>query len=242
MSAPSTDRPAAARTSRTRVRLLKASIIEYLLFDSWISRRLIGLAGVVSGFTLFYFGRRQRGLAMLGRVHRSAFSWWSTRRVDAFVRTQVASLCEEADGPMAAVLRSHVELTHPTPATAGYFLDPNRLLDGTSIVLKSSKSSERGVLLLYYSYTYPLFWKFFDMEAIARRYLLAIEPSWSGFCDPDVLLFTLLRDPVFVGATEPRDREFIQGLKANLIPAPFSSNTWTDHRCLPSAGGRHEGP
>jgi glycosyltransferase involved in cell wall biosynthesis len=97
-------------------------------------------------------------------------------------------------------------------------------------VLKSATDDEKGVILLLYSHIFPLFAKLFDVEAIAARYHVVLEPSWSGYCDPNVLCYTQYDFPVFVEAYEPRDAEFIRRTDSNLIVVPTSTNWWVDHR------------
>jgi glycosyltransferase involved in cell wall biosynthesis len=62
------------------------------------------------------------------------------------------------------------------------------------------------------------------------RYYLVLEPSWSGFCDINVLLFTQKQRAIFVGAIEPRDKAFLSNVGTNFIPVHFGNNTWVDHR------------
>lgn len=99
-----------------------------------------------------------------------------------------------------------------------------------AIVLKPSSTNARGVICIVYSYAFPLFARLFDIERIAKSYFLVLEPSWSGYCDMDVLCYCQIPRPVFVQAYEPRDSEFILNLKSNLIPVPLSANWWVDHR------------
>lgn len=97
-------------------------------------------------------------------------------------------------------------------------------------VLKSSSPGERGVICILYSYALPLFARLFEIERITEKYVLVLEPSWSGYCNLDILCYSQLNSPVYVQAYEPRDQEFILNLRSNLAPIPVSNNWWVDHK------------
>src|SRR5262249_54256950 len=137
--------------------------------------------------------------------------------------------------------QEHVERLQPTPRTAKYYEDPTLLLGSSALVLKSPAGGEKGVLLLLYSYTFPLFAQQFDLERVASRYYLVLEPGCTGDGDVDILSYSRFRFPVFVRAYEPRDAEFLAGLSSNLVPAPTSTHWWVDHRLFrPLPGARKD--
>jgi glycosyltransferase involved in cell wall biosynthesis len=125
-----------------------------------------------------------------------------------------------------------IDSVHPLKNTKKFFDDPVELFEGVMIVLKSPTNNEKGVIVIAYSYYFPLVFKLFDMEKIAEKYHFVLEPSWSGLCDPDILVFTKLSDSVFVMAFEQRDADFIKESNTNLIPIPISANWWVDYRCF----------
>jgi glycosyltransferase involved in cell wall biosynthesis len=215
---------------RLHLRLLKVSIREYLIFDSILFKKGMGLIGLLVGFLLYISGMRTKGFTILAKIHRFAWMDWANRRVEWLVRSACRSVQEGSEHPLLKVYANHVANTKPTPTTSRFFSSPETLVRFGAIVLKSPSTNEKGVILLYYSYIYSLFAKLFNLDAITQKYYLALEPSWSGFCDLNVLSYTKLNQPVFVGSIEPRDSNFIQSLHSNLASVPFSSNTWVDHR------------
>jgi glycosyltransferase involved in cell wall biosynthesis len=116
------------------------------------------------------------------------------------------------------------------PQTLKFFEDPRRMLRSVVLVLKAKRSGEKGVIVILYTYALPLFAKLFDVDRISRDYYLVLEPSWSGYCDADILCYSQLDCPVFLQSYEPRDTEFVQGLGANFVTVPVSNNWWVDHR------------
>jgi len=116
----------------------------------------------------------------------------------------------------------------PTPHTAKFFETPEKLLKGSALVIKSPGPNERGVLYLYYTYLYPLFLRFFDVEGLKQRYHIVVEPSWAGHCDLNILCLTTVKSPVFVGALEPHDTNFLSNLGTNIEPVEIAGNSWID--------------
>lgn len=210
--------------------ILKQRLTESLFCDSKLFQAGLGSACTISGELLWRLGKRGRAFSLFSKVHRAAWSEWGSRRAESAVREAVDAKANGRPHPMLDLYRSYVATIGPTPATAKFFEHPESLLNGCSLVLKSPGESERGVLILYYSYIYPLFHKYFDLPAISKRYALVLEPSWSGFCDLNVLSYQLLDEPVVVGALEPRDADFLKATRSNLVPVSFSSNSWVDDR------------
>ena len=223
-------RPQGAPGWRLRAEILRAWIREYLIFDSAVFKIAFGLASSFIGWVLYSWGKPAKGFGILAKAHRSALASWGNRRVVELIHDAYLSYQLGQPHALHQVYADYINGLKPTPQTAKFFESPGKLFPDSAIVLKSPRPSERGVLALQYSYVYPLLAKFFDLEKIAARYYFVLEPSWSGFCDLNVLIYTRLRDPVFVGSIEPRDTEFIRSLEPNLVAAPFSSNTWVDDR------------
>jgi glycosyltransferase involved in cell wall biosynthesis len=233
-------RPAAmdfARRWYLQCRILVRFLNEYLVYDSAVTRFLAGLIGWLVGMTVYRYGRRAAGFGILSKVHRSGCLEWSSRRVERLIRDAAGAGKQGASHPLSQVYDDFVRDAAPADHTRRFFDNPEKVLDGNVIVLKSPRVNEKGVILLYYSYTYQCFAKLFDLDAVMQQYRLVLEPSWSGLCDLNVLLFTQKRQPVFVGSIEPRDAAFIQRLSSNLVPVYFGNNTWVDHRVFrPLAG------
>jgi glycosyltransferase involved in cell wall biosynthesis len=200
---------------------------EYLEFDSFLCKRLIAFAALSCAGLLFISRRGTKAFSLLARLHRSAFSPWASRRVETLVSGR------DGQGPprwLAPIYQEHIDRAVLSPAVANFLKEPRKLFESMAIVLKSSSANERGVLLLGYSYIFPFVLKLFDMERVAARYFLVLEPSWSGCCDPDILCYSQLPFPTFVQAIEPRDSQFLLDSTTNLIPVPLAANWWVDHR------------
>lgn len=215
------------RRFKTASGLIKQRVKEALEFDSRVFSTATGVVGLTAGLGLCAAGRPRQGFNILSKLHRFAGLDWISRPAERLARAAADPACPH---PLGDVYRAHVEGQVPTPASKKFFEDPGRLLGALALVLKSPKPNERGVIVINYSYLFPLFAKLFDIENIAGRYFIVLEPSWSGYCNLDVLCYSRYPFPVFVQAYEPRDADFIRSTQSNLIVVGTSTNWWVDHR------------
>ena len=119
------------------------------------------------------------------------------------------------------------------PHTEKFFHDPGLMLNGVITVLKSPKKHdeglEKGALIINYSYYFPLFIRFFDVNTIAKQYHIILEPSWAGFCEESILAYTQFDFPVFLQTYEKRDKKFIQSLQSNIVTMDIGPSWFINH-------------
>jgi glycosyltransferase involved in cell wall biosynthesis len=101
-------------------------------------------------------------------------------------------------------------------------LKPARFVDGQVI--------EKGVLLITFTTTFALYLQRINCAALLKHYRVVLEPSWSGYCVPEILKWTQYTDAIIVEASEISDRTFLKNLSSNLIPVDFGSSDWVDYR------------
>jgi glycosyltransferase involved in cell wall biosynthesis len=111
--------------------------------------------------------------------------------------------------------------------------NPKSLLGSRILVIKSPNHNEHGVIVVDYLYVFPLLIKLFDIQKIASKYYIVLEPSWSGYCTSEILLYYQFKFPVFIESAEKKDTSFIESMGHNLIPVPIAANWWIDHRLMP---------
>jgi glycosyltransferase involved in cell wall biosynthesis len=211
------------------IRLALRHAREYLWFDSRVFQHLCAAIGVAVGALWQLTGRRYRAFRLLSSIHRADWSQSADRYVERRVRDEVS---RALGGMPSTVLSEHVLSLTPTAGTQKFFDNPERLLGARIIILKSPAPREKGIVLIDYSFAFPVVAKFFDLARIAERYHVVIEPSWSGYCDLDVLCYAPYGFPVFVEAFEPRDAAVLRTVSTNLIPVATSANWWVDHRLI----------
>jgi glycosyltransferase involved in cell wall biosynthesis len=208
--------------------LRRAALGEFLGFDARVLQRLVTAPALLAGFVLLGLPDKRLGASILTRLHRSGYSDLAAGLVERWLRSAVRHTPRCRPTTLEACYNTCCRLAIGARAVGA--ADPHRLLGTHVLVLKTPRPRERGVLVIHYSYVFPLLAAHFDLEAIAARYHIVLEPSWSGYCTPEILLFTRLPFPVFVESAEPRDTTFLTCLDSNLIPVPIGGNSWVDHR------------
>ncbi|AEE24152.1 glycosyl transferase group 1 [Glaciecola sp. 4H-3-7+YE-5] len=118
----------------------------------------------------------------------------------------------------------------PMENTKKFFSQPEEMLDGIITVLKNPTENEKGALIINYSYYFPLFLRFFDIEKIAKYFNVILEPSWAGYCEENILAFTLVDAPIFLQVYEKRDKRFIDKLQSNIIPIEVGPSWFINHK------------
>lgn len=230
---------AAADDSRRRVSrstpverfrlLLRIWIIDFrerVLFDSSVFRVSAAVAGTTAGLVLLLARRGDSALRLLSGVHRSGLLSWADDLIEWIFRNALRG--SRLGRPLTTAIARQVQNWTDAPPTLAE--DPERLLGPLAMVLRSPDARHKGVLLLQYNYVFPLFAKCFDVHAIGKKYHIVLEPSWSGYCNTEVLCYARVAPPVFVQAYEPRDAHIVRSLDAGFDVVPTSANWWVDHR------------
>jgi glycosyltransferase involved in cell wall biosynthesis len=171
-----------------------------------------GLATYMAwGFLQAISGRRKGAIKALSQVHRTARISWFRRLVEPYI---VAN--------RDAIYLNLGQL----PQTDLRPLFGNRLM-----VLKAPASgSEKGVLFVMVNDTIRLLCSGMDMQKLLDDYTLVFEPSWSGYCHPELLEYTRWNEEIFVLTAEESDFAFLTRLGSNLVPVGLGPCDWVDPR------------
>jgi glycosyltransferase involved in cell wall biosynthesis len=176
-------------------------------------------------------GLRARGFGLLTRLHSSGFSPAVDRLVIDVIRDAVAEERRGRDTGLGILCDRQI---HGAVAAfrGGTNPDPKRLIGSRMLVVKTWRPGERGVLVVDYTYVFPLLAGLFDLAKIAERYVIVLEPSWSDSCTPELLLFTRFDFRVLVQTIEPRDHDLFERLAGNCSCVRTAPNWWVDHRIM----------
>ena len=213
---------------QTGWQLEKLRVKEYLQFDARVLHWLAALAAGWLATGLLRAGQFNRAFSLLAKFHRGGYSRRVSDRTEEFVRMAIVN----RDPRFMAMLDGHIANVPQTAGTANFFADPLRILKTAALVLRSPDANRKGIIVLKYNHVFPLVARFFDLPKIAERYHLVLEPSWSGYCDLNLLAYTRLSHPVFVQAIEPHDTRFLTAISSNLKATPVAANWWIDYRIL----------
>lgn len=96
------------------------------------------------------------------------------------------------------------------------------------LVLKEWQPGEKGVIVLKYARTFHAVAAIFEMRRLMERYTFVLEPCWTGYCDPALLLFLSAHGPVIVQCFTEQDHEFVSRLGAPLVPVRLGPADWVD--------------
>jgi len=220
-----------------RLWISKAALRERLTFDSRPLREPAAWSAYSGARALTSVGtpeNRARGFKTLMRLHGQGWSPAVDRRIVDAIKQADQQDREGQPSGLHALYDSTVQAAvqdfrrGPNP-------DPLRFIGARVLVVKAARPSERGVLVVDYSYIFPTLAGFFDLPRIADRYTLVLEPSWTGTCTPEILNYSRLDRPVLLQTVEPRDRELHAQLGSSLSVIPIAANWWVDPRLRPPA-------
>jgi glycosyltransferase involved in cell wall biosynthesis len=209
-------------------KVIHQRIKEWLVFDCRATKAFIAVTGLAIGLSLILAGRALKGTSILAAIHRANLSESTDKIIEKYF---ARALSPEPTGIAQRIRDAIYSYPKNAPITKNiqrFLNNPETILNGCTLVLKSPSNNEKGVLYVYYSYLYPLLLRTFDAKKITEKYRLVLEPSWSGFCDLNILCTSQLQEDIVVGFGEPRDANFLKSASKNLIPGNFTGNTWID--------------
>ena len=205
----------------------KSRLIEFIKYDlQWAKRPVVWLSQL-RAWQLSVSNQHSRAFDIISTTFRTGWPGSFSPAVNAarriFKDAQNESIKE-------LIIKENINATTALERTKKFFDDPENLFEGVIIILKSCSHEEKGVLLIKYSYYFPLFAKLFHWEAIADKYHIVLEPSWAGYCEKNILMYTALPGKVYVMTYEDRDAHFINTINTNLKTVDVGPSWWVDHR------------
>ena len=210
-------------------------LAEYVKFGSRTANVAGAWGGLLAAAFFSLIGRNVRALAALTAAHSTNGSQTVCAIVERILRQPAAPhsrLSRTVNNAYDRFLAS-VSIAQPHER-------PLNLVGTRLIVVKSPAANERGVIVIDYNYTFAVVARSCDLATLARKYYLVLEPSWVGYCTPEILIYSRLADPVFVQSNETRDLKVLAGVSPNLIPVPMASNWWIDHRLIRPPAVEHK--
>lgn len=211
-----------------RIHLSQSRLREYLTFDSWLAGLAASWGALGAAFGFWLLGNYRKALALLTAAHRTNRSSVARNLVERILRVPppgvTSRLSTEVEKAYAIYLGS---------VTAGAkHLRAENLIGHRLLVLKSSREHERGVIVIDYTYSFPLIARFCDLHALSQRYYVLLEPSWIGYCTPEILVYSRLGEPVFVQTIEQPDAAFLGSVSRHFVHVLTTGNWWVDHRLI----------
>ena len=197
--------------------LLKQRALE----NRWVVHGALS-ALVVWGFIQALVGRRAGAFKTLAQVHRTTRLRWQRRLIEPYILAHYPAIYGE-----------------PRPTNRPDF---TKFFGRRLLVLKAPlRDGEKGVLFVSFSDMFRLLQAYMDVRKLLQDYTLVFEPSYPGFCHPELLKYTRWQDKIFVLAAPEDDFAFLRRLNSNLIPLDMGPADWVDPRvALPYLGNPKE--
>ncbi|WP_421845352.1 glycosyltransferase [Marinobacter sp.] len=195
---------------RTRFAYLKWHVKDYVVFPlrSYLSSVL-----ALGSYLLKTVGVRDNGLVLLMKADRVGPSRLSRVLVrlwfEDLVEVSRRVVLKEANASPEWIEKRSIVLKDP-------------VIDETGGVL------EKGVYLIKFTTTFPDAFARFNLERLLEYFHIVLEPSWAGYCLPEILSWSSLSAPIIVEASECEDRSLLESLDTNLVPVEFGSGDWVD--------------
>jgi len=99
-----------------------------------------------------------------------------------------------------------------------------------TIVLKwptfTEEKIHKGIILIKFTKVFSFYLKNIDCEELEKYFYIVLEPSWSGYADPDILYWKYRVGKVVVEASEQQDRVLLSCFPESFVVASFGSGDW----------------
>ena len=202
--------------------------IEIVKFDGQYYKLPLVFAVLCSAGLLHSIGRHSTAFNIICKM--CCTGWWGSLLPASRYIKKLHSGSSKQNIRLASIREKIYNNTQADDRTDRFFCNPSELFVGIMLVVKEFDGHNKGVVIINYSSYFVMIAKLFDIERIASRYIIVLEPSWAGFCDMSILIFTQIDDPVVVMTFEARDRKFLEYIDTNLIPVDLGNGWWVDHR------------
>ncbi len=200
--------------------------LQEALLETTIVRTPLEVALLSRGAALLAAGRLYRGLNDVSRAYRVSRQGLVRAPARRIVFRTIEAI--RRDG------RNHIVDSYRATRAAASCAALYTLAGGPHdlfrdlIVLKRARPGEKGVILLKYMRTFDAVVSLFDLAGLMERYVFALEPCWTGYCDPSLLMYLAPGHPVVVQCFTKEDEEFVSAIGAPFVPVRLGPADWVD--------------
>lgn len=101
---------------------------------------------------------------------------------------------------------------------------------GRTIVLKWPDENgdvlQKGIILIKFTRTFSFYLNEVNIASLEKYFYVVLEPSWSGYADPDILGWITRARNIIVQSSELQDRVLLNCFPETFIPVSFGSGSW----------------
>ncbi len=103
---------------------------------------------------------------------------------------------------------------------------------GRSIIVKwpeyEGATIEKGIIIVTFTKTFSYFIRSINIAELQKHFFLVLEPSWSGYADPDIFFFYKKHSDVVVSCSEIEDRILLNCFHETFRPVTFGASDWVN--------------
>ncbi|MEN0037252.1 MAG: glycosyltransferase [Cellvibrio sp.] len=97
----------------------------------------------------------------------------------------------------------------------------------------------KGMLLIKFTKTFSYALRNLDIERLSSYFYVVLEPSWSGYADPDILAWIGKSKDIVIQSSEVQDRALMNCFPETFRAVSFGSGSWVpDYDFAPLVGDK----
>jgi glycosyltransferase involved in cell wall biosynthesis len=183
----------------------------------------------LAGYNLFFFAVILRLMGLTHFALRIEF-FIHRRNLSKFISKYVETNIKKMLQTKSKILFSYLDKYVNNVVIDKKVRNPRNLIGKRILVVKKSMETEKGVIIVDYSYVFPVLIKCFDIVEVFSKYIVVFEPSWSGYCCNEILLALRYANFIVIESGEPRDTAFLKAVCPEIYSAQIAANWWVDYR------------
>lgn len=192
----------------TLLKLFNWNFRDYVLFKH---KYIISYIMCSFVFIFFFLGKKNIAISLLMKADR----FCETNISRTLIKTHLEELVKLSVNKMVSK-----KSTEEFPV--------NRTIVLKDPVYKDLEIVEKGVYLIKFTSTFGDVFRSLDLSKLEKSFNIVLEPSWAGYCLPEILSYASLRENVIVQSSEVSDRRLLSLIDTNLKAVPFGSSDWVD--------------
>ena len=203
--------------------IFKQKLLHYLRFESKFFSFVLSLTYFVTFLFLFLISKK-KALYQLGNMFRKT-QFGLIRKLTTYLLIRIIN--KFGQNIVGNYFSVEVHASKLEPLIKSFYIKKKPFRNRLIIVSPPTKN-QKGVLLIKYNNYFIYFEKIFDLNKLYQRYIIILEPSFSGYFSPSILVFLKYDIPIIIQAYENEDYQFLKNLNTNLIPVKVGANFWVN--------------
>ncbi len=190
---------------------MKYSLLSFIN-DAWYFhiRRPTGYALYLFAAILNRVGAKQKSLKLCMRSARYANSAATNKLLKSLLRDTVIN---------KNLVSSGVDIRHAS----------QRSIVVRWPTIENNICVSKGIVIVTFTRTFSFFIRDINTDLFNQYFYLVLEPSWSGYADPDIMGLFNKNNPPIIQSSEIEDRILLNSFQEYCIPVSFGASDWVDY-------------